>query len=134
MLDLTAVTPRKADIVRVISYRHQRTLARPAHLEGVGFVTGARVHLNFLPAAPDTGIVFRRTDLRGAPPVPASAARVSGTHRRTTLGPAQASITLVEHALAALAGLRIDNCVVELDGPEPPGLDGSAAGFVGAIL
>ncbi|WP_052561550.1 UDP-3-O-acyl-N-acetylglucosamine deacetylase [Gemmata sp. SH-PL17] len=127
------VTPGKADIVRVIGYRHQRTLAAPVSVEGVGFITGTRVSLRFLPAQPDTGLVFRRTDLPDAPTVPARAARVSGTQRRTTLGPQHTSITLVEHVLAALAGLRIDNCVVELDGAEPPGLDGSAAGFVSAL-
>jgi UDP-3-O-acyl N-acetylglucosamine deacetylase len=75
-------------------------------------------------------VVFRRTDLPGAPVIPARAEMVSGTQRRTSLGPPDRAITLVEHLLAALAGLRIDNCLVELDGPEPPGLDGSAAGFV----
>lgn len=119
--------------MRVIGYRHQRTIAAPAVCEGVGFITGSRVRLRFLPAPPDTGIAFRRTDLAGAPTIPAQAARVSGTQRRTTLGPQNAAITLVEHVLAALAGLRIDNCVVELDGPEPPGLDGSATGFVAAL-
>lgn len=127
------VTPGKADIVRVIGYRHQRTIAAPAVVEGVGFITGARVRLRFLPAARDAGVAFRRTDLPGAPTVLARAAGVSGTQRRTTLGQQNATITLVEHVLAALAGLRIDNCVVELDGAEPPGLDGSAAGFVTAL-
>jgi UDP-3-O-acyl-N-acetylglucosamine deacetylase len=59
---------------------------------------------------------------------------VTATERRTTLGPADGGVTLAEHAVAALAGLRIDNCVVELDGPEPPGLDGSAWGVVEALL
>jgi UDP-3-O-acyl N-acetylglucosamine deacetylase len=120
--------------VRVIGYRHQRTLAAPAIVDGVGIVTGARVRLRFVPAAPNTGLAFRRTDLPAAPLIAAQAAHVSGTQRRTTLGPPDAGITLVEHVLAALAGLRIDNCLVELDGPEPPGLDGSAAGFVSALL
>src|SRR5262249_23483543 len=59
---------------------------------------------------------------------------VTSTKRRTTLGPPETGVTLVEHALASLAGLRIDNYVVELDGPEPPGLDGSSEGFVDALL
>jgi UDP-3-O-acyl-N-acetylglucosamine deacetylase len=58
---------------------------------------------------------------------------VTGTQRRTTLGHAPGQVTLVEHVLAALAGLRIDNCYVEVDGPEPPGLDGSARTFVDAL-
>jgi UDP-3-O-acyl N-acetylglucosamine deacetylase len=119
--------------VRVIGHRHQRTLAAPAAVAGVGFVTGARVAARFLPAPPDSGLAFRRLDLPGAPTVPARFDQVSGTRRRTTLGPPEAGVTLVEHVLATLAGLRIDNCVVELDGPEPPGLDGSAAGFARAL-
>lgn len=119
--------------MRRIGYRHQRTLARPAEVRGVGFVAGARVRLRFLPAPPDAGLVFVRTDLPGRPRTPARPDRVTGTARRTTLGPAETGVTLVEHVLAALAGLRVDNCVVELDAAEPPGLDGSAAGFVAAI-
>lgn len=120
--------------MRVIGYRHQRTLAGPAEVRGVGFITGACVRVRFRPAAHDTGVVFRRVDLPGSPAVPARVAEVTGTQRRTTLGPPECGVTLVEHLLAALAGLRIDNCEVELDGPEPPGLDGSAAGFVDALL
>lgn len=123
----------KVDTVRVIGFRHQRTLAESIQLEGVGLVTGARVRLRFRPAPAETGVVFRRTDQPTALPIPAVVASVTGTQRRTTLGPVQQCVTLVEHLLAALAGLRVDNCVVELDGPEPPGLDGSAAGFATAI-
>lgn len=119
--------------MRVTGYRHQRTLAAPVSVGGVGFVTGARVVARFVPAAPHAGISFRRTDLSRAPAVRALAAHVTGTQRRTTLGPPDAGVTLVEHVLAALAGLRIDNCEVQLDGPEPPGLDGSAAGFARAL-
>src|SRR5262249_7734434 len=82
----------------------------------------------------DTGVVFVRTDRPDRPAVPARADHVTDTRRRTTLGPNGAGVTLVEHVLAALAGLRIDNCVVELDGLEPPGLDGSAKGFVEALV
>jgi UDP-3-O-acyl N-acetylglucosamine deacetylase len=110
--------------------RPQRTLARPTEIQGTGFLTGAVVRLRFLPAPPCTGVVFVRTDLPGRPRIPARIDQVTGTHRRTTLGHAPAQVGLVEHVLAALAGLRIDNCVVELNAPEPPGLDGSARGFV----
>lgn len=123
----------KADPVRVIGYRHQRTLAVPAEIEGVGFVTGARVRVRFLPAATDTGLVFRRTDQPTAPLIPARVDLVTGTARRTTLGSPEHGVTLVEHLLATLAGLRIDNCEIELDGPEPPGLDGSASGYVAVL-
>ncbi len=119
--------------MRVIGYRYQRTLAVPATVAGVGFVTGARSVVRFLPAAPHTGRVFRRVDRPGAPTTPALTEYVTGTQRRTTLGTPDGGVTLVEHVLAALAGLRIDNCVIELDAAEPPGLDGSAAGFVEAL-
>ncbi len=126
--------------MRRLSYRYQRTLAVPAEVQGVGYLTGAVIRLRFQPAPPNTGIVFQRTDLRGATPIPARAAQVTGTSRRTTLGRAPNQVELVEHVLAALAGLRIDNCVIHLNGPEPPSLDGSARGFVdrlcraGAVL
>ena len=124
---------REAGTVRVVGHRYQRTLAEAAEVRGVGFITGACVRARFLPAAAGSGVVFRRTDLPDSPPLPATAAAVTGTQRRTTLGPPPHGITLVEHLMAALAGLRIDNCLVELDGPEPPGLDGSAAGFVAVL-
>jgi UDP-3-O-acyl N-acetylglucosamine deacetylase len=119
--------------MRVIGNRYQRTLAAPAEVRGVGFITGARVRVRLLPAPADAGVTFVRTDLPNSPPIPARADQVSDTRRRTTLGPADRGVTLVEHLLATLSGLRVDNCVVELDGPEPPGLDGSAAGFVDAV-
>jgi UDP-3-O-acyl N-acetylglucosamine deacetylase len=119
--------------VRRHSSRPQRTLARPAEVKGTGFLTGATVRLRFVPAPPDTGAVFVRTDLLARPHVPARIDLVTGTQRRTTLGRPPAQVALVEHVLAALAGLRIDNCFVELDAPEPPGLDGSARRFVDAL-
>jgi UDP-3-O-acyl N-acetylglucosamine deacetylase len=112
----------------------QRTIAGPAEVRGVGFLTGATVRLRFLPAPPSSGVVFVRTDLRPRAYLPAHIDHVTGTQRRTTLGHAPAQVGLVEHVLAALAGLRIDNCQVELDAPEPPGLDGSARGFVDVLL
>ena len=66
------------------SYRYQRTVARPAEVEGVGFLTGAGVRLRFVPAPPDAGIVFVRTDLRPRVHVPANIDEVTGTKRRTT--------------------------------------------------
>jgi UDP-3-O-[3-hydroxymyristoyl] N-acetylglucosamine deacetylase len=126
-------TPEKADPVRVIGYRPQRTLAAAAQIEGVGFITGARVRVRFRPAPANTGVVFHRFDRPLASPILAHTGSVTGTNRRTTLGLGSDGVTLVEHLLAALAGLRIDNCDVEIDGPEPPGLDGSAEGFVRAL-
>lgn len=117
-----------------VASRFQRTLARPADVCGVGFITGSRVRVRFQPAPVDTGIVFVRTDIPACPSIPARADQVTATNRRTTIGPAESGVTLVEHVLSALAGLRIDNCLIEIDGPEPPGLDGSARGFVDALL
>jgi UDP-3-O-acyl N-acetylglucosamine deacetylase len=121
-------------IVRRHSTRPQRSIARPSEVHGVGFLTGANVRLRFSPAPPSTGVVFLRADLPGAPRIPAEVSQVTGTQRRTTLGHLPVQVSLVEHVLAALAGLRIDNCLVELDAVEPPGLDGSARGFVEALL
>ena len=99
-------------------------------VRGVGYLTGANVCLRFLPAPPGAGVAFVRTDLTPPAKIPARFPLVTGTNRRTTLGHFPRCVTLVEHVLAALAGLRIDNCYVELNAPEPPGLDGSALSFV----
>jgi UDP-3-O-acyl N-acetylglucosamine deacetylase len=120
--------------VRIYGERSQRTIARPAEVSGTGFLTGAAIRLRFVPAPPSCGVVFVRTDLRPRAEIPARVTRVTGTRRRTTLGHEPAQVGLVEHVLAALAGLRIDNCFVELNAPEPPGLDGSAQAFVDALL
>ncbi len=92
------------------------------------------MRLRFLPGPPSSGLVFVRSDLPHRPRIPAHVSQVTGTQRRTTLGFAPDQVGLVEHVLAALAGLRIDNCVIELNAPEPPGLDGSARQFVVALL
>jgi UDP-3-O-[3-hydroxymyristoyl] N-acetylglucosamine deacetylase len=120
--------------VRRIGSRSQRTLARPAEVRGTGYLTGADVTLRFLPAPACTGLRFVRTDLSPHVEVPAHVEQVTGTRRRTTLGTAPAEVGLVEHVLAALAGLRLDNVLIELDAPEPPGLDGSSRAFVAALL
>jgi UDP-3-O-acyl N-acetylglucosamine deacetylase len=117
-----------------LSHRPQRTLARPAEVRGIGFLTGAAVRLRFAPAPPNTGIAFVRTDVRPPVRIPATVDRVTGTSRRTTLGHAPAQVMLVEHVLAALAGLKIDNCSIELDACEPPGLDGSSQAFVAGLI
>lgn len=117
-----------------IGRRPQRTLTQSVEVSGVGFITGAHVVAYFQPAPPGTGIVFQRVDQRRCEPIRAVADQVTGTQRRTTLGRGTNSVTLVEHVLAALAGMRVDNCVIELDGPEPPGLDGSAGGYVEALV
>jgi UDP-3-O-[3-hydroxymyristoyl] N-acetylglucosamine deacetylase len=134
LLQIIPVPRVEAPTDREAGGRRQRTLARSAEVHGVGMVTGTRVRLRFTPADPDTGLSFLRTDLSGAVPIPANVESVTGTTRRTTLGTGKNQVTLVEHVLAALAGMRVDNCTVELDGPEPPGLDGSSEGYVETLL
>ena len=113
--------------------RRQQTIARPAAVEGIGYITGKRVRLRFVPAPDSFGVVFVRTDLGPSATVAAEVQNVVGTNRRTTLGRPPISVGLVEHVLAALHGLHIDNCRVELDAPEAPGMDGSAQDFVDAL-
>jgi UDP-3-O-acyl N-acetylglucosamine deacetylase len=120
--------------VRRQGTREQRTLHRTAEVRGIGFLTGASIQVRFQPAPANTGIVFVRTDLPQSPRIRAHLREVTGTARRTTLGHPPCQVELVEHALSALAGLRIDNCLVELNAAELPGLDGSARGFVDALL
>src|SRR5262245_56861220 len=96
------------------STRQQRTVSREASVHGVGFLTGPDVHLRFLPAEPNAGITFVRTDLPGQPSVPATIEHVAERQRRTTLERGEARVEMVEHVLAALAGLHIDNCTVEI--------------------
>ena len=115
--------------MRKLGSRPQRTLGRAVEIRGVGFVTGTDVCVRFRPAPPHSGLMFVRTDLPGKPAIPAAVANVTGANRRTTLGRPPAQVELVEHVLAALHGLHIDNCTMEINGPELPGLDGSAAGF-----
>ena len=115
------------------SFRYQRTIAHPVETQGVGFLTGAMVRMRFLPAPPGAGIRFVRVDLRNRPEIPACVEEVTGTERRTTLGSPPAQVSMVEHVLASLAGLRIDNCEIEVNAPEPPGLDGSSRKFVEAL-
>jgi len=119
--------------VKRLSYRNQRTIAGPAEVQGVGYITGKMVHLRFRPAPANTGVVFVRVDLGPQACIGAHYDNVIGTNRRTTLGDGPLQVGLVEHVLAALGGLHIDNCYVELDAPEPPGLDGSSQGFVDAL-
>jgi len=108
---------------------YQRTLQSSASCTGIGLHTGKAVTLTLRPAKPDTGIVFIRTDL-GGPPLRATVANVVDTSLATTLGHRGARVATVEHVLAALRGMGIDNAIVELDAEEAPIMDGSAAPFV----
>ena len=117
-----------------MTVRVQRTLAQPAEVCGVGFLTGADVTLRFLPAPENFGVAFQRIDLPGTLPVPARLDYVVPRQRRTAISHQGATIEMTEHAMAALAGLQIDNCLIQLDAPEPPGGDGSSLHFVQALL
>lgn len=103
----------------------RRTLAGPATVSGVGLHTGALTTVTCRPAAPGAGIAFRRTDLEGQPVIPARLDQVEATERRTAIGHGGTTIHTVEHLLAAVGALGLDDVEIELDGPEPPILDGS---------
>ncbi|HST07862.1 MAG TPA: bifunctional UDP-3-O-[3-hydroxymyristoyl] N-acetylglucosamine deacetylase/3-hydroxyacyl-ACP dehydratase [Gemmatimonadaceae bacterium] len=111
----------------------RKTVARPATLEGVGLHLGVPCRITFQPALSRQGIVFRRTDFPGAPRIRAHVTEVSGSERRTQLGKGDHAVHTVEHVLAAVVGLGIDDVTIDMDGPEPPILDGSAAPFLTAL-
>jgi UDP-3-O-[3-hydroxymyristoyl] N-acetylglucosamine deacetylase len=111
------------------SAARQKTLKAAIHCRGVGLHSGARVNMTLQPAAPGTGITFRRTDLGGTE-IPAHWHNIVASTLCTTIAKDGAKVTTIEHLMAAFAGLEIDNAVVELDGPEVPAMDGSAAPFV----
>ena len=108
----------------------QRTLKSRVHAKGVGLHTGQRINLTLRPAQPDTGIVFRRIDLPTPVDIPARADLVGDTRLSSCLVHQDVRIHTVEHLMSALAGMGIDNAYVDLDGPEVPIMDGSAAAFV----
>jgi UDP-3-O-[3-hydroxymyristoyl] N-acetylglucosamine deacetylase len=110
----------------------QTTLAHAVSVSGVGIHGGLPVTLTLKPAAAGAGIVFRRTDLAAAA-IPARAEKVRDTRLATVIAEGAASVSTVEHLMAALSALGVDNAVVEVNGPETPILDGSAAGYAAAI-
>lgn len=118
----------------MLSVRNQHTIAGPAVVEGIGYWSGQDVSVEFRPAVSKSGIVFVRRDLPGAPRIPATIEHRSDMPRRTTLCRDGAGVGMVEHIMAALAGLQVDNCEVWVDQPEMPGCDGSALPFVEVIL
>lgn len=111
----------------------QHTIKQPFTLEGKGLHTGLHIRAVFLPAEPNTGIRLCRTDLSGRPCYPAQAKYVAATERGTVLADGEWRVSTVEHALSALYALGVTNCLIELDAPEMPILDGSAAPFVKAV-
>ena len=111
----------------------QRTLARAISIKGSGMHTGETVTLTLKPAPAGHGVVFKRTDLTGAPELPARIDHVTDLVRATTIQSGHAKIHTVEHVLSALSGCGIDNALVEMDASEPPIMDGSARPFVALI-
>jgi UDP-3-O-[3-hydroxymyristoyl] N-acetylglucosamine deacetylase/3-hydroxyacyl-[acyl-carrier-protein] dehydratase len=111
----------------------QQTLRQSVSYSGVGLHSGNRVTMTLLPAPPNTGLRFRRTDLDGKPEIEARIENVSQTNRSTTIAKGNAKIQTVEHVLAALTGSGIDNAVIEVDANEPPIGDGSAREYVKMI-
>ena len=108
----------------------QRTLMNEVGCTGIGLHTGEKVKINLRPAPANSGIKFVRTDLKGRPEVEVRFDNVFDTTLATTIGTNGCKVSTIEHLMAAFFGLGIDNAVVELDGPEVPIMDGSAAPFV----
>jgi UDP-3-O-[3-hydroxymyristoyl] N-acetylglucosamine deacetylase / 3-hydroxyacyl-[acyl-carrier-protein] dehydratase len=111
----------------------QRTVAKPVSLKGKGLHSGVEVEVTINPAPVNHGYQFKRTDLEGTPVIRALAEYVKITERSTTIVDKGASITTVEHLLAALYGMGVDNALIDIDGPEVPIIDGSSKPFVEAI-
>jgi UDP-3-O-[3-hydroxymyristoyl] N-acetylglucosamine deacetylase / 3-hydroxyacyl-[acyl-carrier-protein] dehydratase len=112
----------------------QRTIGKTVSLSGVGLHTGTSCTMTFNPAPENSGIKFVRVDLGGRPEIPANADFVVDISRGTTIGLGSARVHTVEHVLASIVGLQIDNITIELDGVEPPIGDGSALPYVEKLL
>ncbi|MBT3919053.1 MAG: bifunctional UDP-3-O-[3-hydroxymyristoyl] N-acetylglucosamine deacetylase/3-hydroxyacyl-ACP dehydratase [Flavobacteriaceae bacterium] len=108
----------------------QKTIAKEVSLSGVGLHTGKSVNMTFKPAPENYGYAFVRIDLEGKPVIEADANYVVTTERGTNLEKNGVNINTSEHVLAALVGLQIDNCIIELDASEPPIMDGSSKYFI----
>jgi len=111
----------------------QHTLKESIHISGTGLHTGVLVDMALHPANPGFGIQFQRVDLAGSPVIKADCDLVTDTSRGTTLQVGDAKVSTVEHVLAALVGMGIDNVLIELNGPETPIMDGSSAPFIEKI-
>ena len=108
----------------------QTTIKAPVTVKGVGLHTGKEVTMTFKPAPENHGFKFQRIDLPGSPIIDADVDNVTDTSRGTTITQNGASVSTVEHTLAALAGLELDNILIEIDAPETPIMDGSSIIFI----
>ena len=113
--------------------KNQNTIQKEVQLTGVGLHTGAQVSMTFKPAEPNTGFVFKRIDLEDQPIIEADVQYVTDTQRGTNLEKNGVKIHTCEHVLSALVGYEIDNCIIEIDSPEPPIMDGSSKFFLQAL-
>jgi len=111
----------------------QRTIKSPVSVSGTGLHTGEKVTMTFNPAPDNHGYKFRRVDVAGQPIIDADCDNVTDTSRGTTISQNGASVSTVEHVLAALVGLEIDNVLIDIDGPETPIMDGSSIQFVDGL-
>ena len=111
----------------------QRSISAEATLDGIGVHSGESARVTFRPGEPCSGVVFVRADLDGAPSVPADLEHVVDTDRCTTIGDGDTQVLTVEHVMAAVAAHRIDNLIVEVDGPEVPIRDGSFLDYFEAL-
>ena len=113
--------------------KKQQTLASAITFSGKGLHTGAIVTMTVNPAAENHGIVFRRTDIEGAPTVPALCEYVTDTSRGTTIEKGEAKVSTIEHIVSALWTMGVDNALIDITGPETPIMDGSAREYAAAI-
>lgn len=100
--------------------KNQRTIKHPVSYAGMGLHTGNKTRITFVPAPANTGILFRRVDMADSPVIPADVDHVIDISRGTTIGIGEVKVHTVEHVLAAVSGLEIDNIICEVDGNEPP--------------
>ena len=114
--------------------KNQQTIKQPASYSGRGLHTGNKTTITFQPAPANNGIVFKRVDIPDSPIIPADVDHVIDISRGTTIGIGDVKIHTVEHVLASISGLEIDNIICEVDGNEPPVGDGSALPFVEVLL
>src|SRR6478736_9854359 len=111
----------------------QQTIQKAVTISGVGLHTGVQTTMTFMPAKSNHGIKFQRIDLPGSPIIEADCDRVVDVSRGTTIEQSGARVSTIEHTLAALVGLEIDNVLIQLNGPEAPIMDGSSIQFINIL-
>lgn len=120
-------------ILESLMTEKQHTIKEEVEINGIGLHTNSQVRLKFKPADGNHGVQFQRVDLEGKPKVAADVSFVVSTNRGTTIKNGEAQVSTVEHLMSALVALEIDNILIEIDGPEVPIMDGSAAPFLNVL-